>query len=141
MIELLQLNDQTSSLLVNAEVFDNAVDPSQLARFVADAGHILVFARDGKRVLGFASGTVLLHPDKEPAFFVNEVDVLPERQREGIGKALCKQLIELAREKGCTSVWLATEADNTPARALYRSLKGRETDEVVVYEWPVKESD
>jgi ribosomal protein S18 acetylase RimI-like enzyme len=130
-----RLDDDNAHLLQGADVFDNAVDADQLANFLEDAGHELVFARQGETVIGFASGVVLLHPDKQPAFFINEVDVVPDFQRQGIGKALCERLMELARTRGCKGIWLATEGANHPAQALYKSLEGRETKDIVVYDW------
>jgi len=121
--------------LRGAEVFDHAVDPNQLAKFLADEGHVLVFATIGDAVVGFASGTVLLHPDKQPIFFVNEVGVREASRRQGIATALCEMLIDVARARGCKGVWLATEADNHAARALYRRLDARETRDLVAYDW------
>ena len=111
--------------LETAEVFDNSVDPEQLARFQADPGHHLVFAILEDTVVGFVSGVVMLHPDKQPIFFINEVDVAPAFRRRGIATALCERLIAHARAEGCKGIWLGTEADNAAARALYRRLGGR----------------
>ena len=130
-----RLGQDNVRLLDQAEIFDNPVDPEQLARFLGDDGHELVFARSGRTIIGFASGTVLLHPDKAPAFFVNEVDVAPAYRRQGVATALCKMLIGVARDLGCQGIWLATEADNVAARSLYRGLDARETGAVVVYDW------
>lgn len=130
-----RLNRDNAKLLASTEVFDNPVDPEQLARFLSDGGHELVFASSGRTIVGFASGTVLLHPDKAPAFFVNEVDVAPKCRRQGIATALCRKLIGIARDLGCQGIWLATEEDNVAARALYRRLDARETGAIVVYAW------
>ena len=130
-----RLDAANAHCLVAATVFDNPVDPDELARFQADEGHELVFALQGGEVVGFASGVVLLHPDKPPAFFVSEVDVAPRMQRRGVGTALCQRLIGLARDRGCQGVWLATEEGNAAARALYRALEGRETPGITVYDW------
>lgn len=130
-----RLDASNADLLAMTEVFDNPVDPVQLAAFVADPGHQMVFAVDRGRVVGMASGTVLLHPDKQPAFLINEVGVEDDLRRRGIGAALCRHLIDLARGLGCQGVWLATETDNDAARGLYRKLDARETGAVVVYDW------
>lgn len=130
-----RLNCENAILLESTEVFDNPVDPEQLAKFLSDGGHELVFAASGRTIVGFASGTMLLHPDKVPAFFVNEVDVAPEWRRQGIATALCRKLIGIARDLGCQGIWLATEEDNVAARALYRRLDARETGAIVVYDW------
>lgn len=130
-----RLSAENSALILGADVFDHVARADYLEMFLADQGHELVFAMMGGTVIGFASGTVVLHPDKAPGLFINEVGVEPEYQRQGIASALCKMLVELAREKGCQGAWVATEADNDPARGLYRSLVGRETEAVVVYDW------
>ena len=129
------LDQDTAHMLVGADVFDNPVDPEQCAGFIADAGHMMVFATLADRVVGMASGTVLRHPDKQPALFVNEVGVDEELRNQGIGAALTQRLLDLARAQGCKGIWLATEGDNAPARALYRKLGARETQEIVVYDW------
>lgn len=129
------LTEDTADMLRGADVFDYAVDAAQLSAFIADPGHHLIFATKGDQVVGFASGTVLLHPDKAPAFFVSEVGVNDAFQRQGIATALTAQLLDMARAEGCLGIWLATELDNTAARALYRKLKARETKDIVVYDW------
>lgn len=129
------LDQDTAHMLVGADVFDNPVDPDQCAGFIADAGHMMVFATLADRVVGMASGTVLRHPDKQPALFVNEVGVDEELRNQGIGAALTQRLLDMARAQGCQGIWLATEGDNASARALYRKLGARETEEIVVYDW------
>lgn len=130
-----RLDPSNASLLQTADVFDNSVSPDQLANFLNDDGHELIFALIEGTVIGFASGTILLHPDKAPAFFLNEVDVTPAHQCQGVGTQLCDRLITLARDRGCQGVWLATEENNVAARALYCTLKARETKAIVVYDW------
>jgi ribosomal protein S18 acetylase RimI-like enzyme len=129
------LAPQNASQLLGSDVFDNGVDPEQLAAFLADSSHEMVFAAIGARVVGMASGTVLLHPDKQPLFFINEVGVNEDFQRRGIATSLCELLMKVARDRGCRGIWLATEADNIEARGLYRRLNARETASIVVYDW------
>lgn len=107
-------------------LFDNPICPVQAAAFLADPRHALVLAFDGNLAVGMASGTVLLHPDKPPAMFVNEVGVRDSHLRRGIGGAVTEELFTIARARGCEGIWLGTEADNTPALALYRKLGGDE---------------
>ncbi len=129
------LRADNAQLLQDAEVFDNPVDADQLAAFVDSCGHRMVFATSGSTVVGMASGTVLLHPDKQPAFFINEVGVVADMRCRGIGKKLVHMLMEDARGSGCQGIWLATENDNTAAHALYRELAGRLTESVVIFDW------
>jgi aminoglycoside 6'-N-acetyltransferase I len=107
-------------------LFDNPVDPVQARAFLANPMNEIVLALDGAEVVGFASGTVLQHPDKPPAMFINEVGVRDDWLRRGIGKAVTQALIDRARARGCQGIWLGTEPDNVAALALYRSLGGEE---------------
>ena len=129
------LGPNDGPLIEDSDVFDNSVDPVQLAAFLVDPGHEMVVALAGSKVIGMASGTVLLHPDKPPAFFVAEVGVDEDMRKLGIGSALVERLLNVARARGCQGIWLATEADNIAARALYRTVGARETGGIVVYDW------
>lgn len=127
-------DDLRQVLSVEEGLFDNPVRKEQAAAFLNTDGHVMFLAFDGAQAVGMASGTVLLHPDKAPAMFVNEIGVRETHQRRGIGKALLQAIIQNARDRGCEGVWLGTELDNVPARALYRSLGGKEVAGVY-YGW------
>ena len=116
-------------------VFDNAVDPAQAFGFLATRVNEIVVALQGGTVVGFASGTVLMHPDKPFGFFINEVGVGDDFRRQGIAARCVRRIVELARDRGCEEIWLATEADNVPARGLYRKLGAEETEGIVMYEF------
>jgi ribosomal protein S18 acetylase RimI-like enzyme len=107
-------------------LFDLPVDAEQSAAFLNSPSHAIVAAIAGGEIVGFASGNVLLHPDKPPAFFVNEVGVRELWQRRGIGRELMLRLMEIARARSCKGIWLGTEPENNAALGLYRSLDGEE---------------
>ena len=136
-ITLRRLGPEDLDVLLNIEegLFDNPVRPGQAKAFLNDPMHEMVLAFAGNKVVGMASGQILLHPDKPPALFVNELGVRDAYLRQGIAKRLCAKLFEIARKRGTQGIWLATEEDNAPARAVYRSLNARETQGIVVYDW------
>ncbi|MFN3857785.1 MAG: GNAT family N-acetyltransferase [Caulobacter sp.] len=134
-LEILRLGPGDDAVLAGADVFDYPVRPDQARAFLADPGHEIVVARQDGRIIGMATGVVLLHPDKQPAFFINEVGVDEDQRRSGVGRQLVEHLLEIARERGCRGIWLATEEDNVAARALYRRTMARETGGIVVYDW------
>lgn len=117
-------------------VFDNPVEPSWAYGFLVTRVNEIVVALLGGEVIGFASGTVLMHPDKPNGFFINEVSTAAPFRRQGIATRLMHRLIDLARDRGCVEIWLATEGDNAPARGLYRKLAGDETEDIVMYAFP-----
>ena len=119
---------------VRPGTFDHPIDPSRAWAFLATRVNELVVALDRGEVIGFASGTVLMHPDKPTQFFVNEIGVHEEYRRKGIGTRLFERIADLAFDRGCEGIWLATETDNAAARGLYRSLGARETEGIVTYD-------
>lgn len=123
-------DDLSLLMAIPTGLFDNPMDPVQAAAFLADPLHELVLAFDGDLAVGMASGTVLLHPDKPPTMFVNEVGVRDSHLCQGIGTAVTKELFAIARARGCKGIWLGTEPDNAPALALYRKLGGDEVQGV-----------
>lgn len=120
---------------VRPDTFDNAIIPQQARAFLNSDLHNIVVALDGDQVIGMASSVTMLHPDKEPMVFINEVGVHDDYQRRGIGHRLTKALLDLVQAYGERDIWLATEHDNVAARALYNKLGARETGGIVVYDW------
>ena len=125
-MEIKALGPEDLGLLLGVEagLFDHAVDPGQAQAFLDSPLHEIVLALEGGRAVAFASGTVLLHPDKPPALFVNELGTREGHRRRGHGRAVLRALIDRAR--GCVGVWLGTEPDNAAMVALCRGLRAEE---------------
>lgn len=120
---------------VHPDVFDEPVEPSRVWAFLQTGVNAMVVGLRAGEVVGFASGTVLMHPDKAPQLYINEVSVAEPFRQRGVARKMVRRLLDAARERGCEGFWLATEADNAAARALYRALGARETSGIVVYDW------
>ncbi|MGZ9812008.1 GNAT family N-acetyltransferase [Pseudoroseicyclus sp. H15] len=135
-IEVVVLGKGDLRLLMSApeDLFDEEVRPDEAKAFLKDPANLMVMALERGVPVGFASGTMLRHPDKAPSFFVNEVGVMESHQRRGIGRTLMERVKEVARERGAEGIWVGTEMDNDPARGLYRALGG---DEMIaaLYGW------
>lgn len=128
-------------LLDNVEegVFDHKVQPALVEAFLANSSNIMVVAQLQGRIVGMATAICYVHPDKPIAMFINEVGVSHRVRRQGIGKRLVSALLEIARVRGCSSAWVATEVGNEPARALYESLGAMPDQEhAVVYLYPLR---
>ncbi len=133
-VTILQPADLPALLAVEDGLFDHPVDPAQAQAFLQDPLHRIAVARSAGRILAFASGCAMLHPDKPPAFFVNEVGTREECRRQGLASAVLRALIAEARAMGCQGIWLGTEPDNSAARGLYRRLNADEVP-FVGYGW------
>lgn len=109
-----------------------------LRAYLAREGTVFVVCHDvedGRRsFVGMASGRVEQKPyAHERWLYVDEVDVAADQRRRGVGRVLMEFLFEHAETCDCREVWLATEAGNDAANALYRSLRPSEVEAVVGY--------
>ncbi|AKO95808.1 Acetyltransferase [Marinovum algicola DG 898] len=127
-MEVRVLGAQDIALLQNVTpgLFDHPVRPDQARAFLGSPLHVIAAAIAGGDLVSFASGTVLLHPDKPPGVFVNEVGTRESHRRRGLARAVTEALFAHVRAMGCNGIWLGTEPDNAPALALYRALGGAE---------------
>ena len=130
-------------LLANVDdVFDNPVRPELAARYLETPGNLLAVAIHSGTVIGMASAISYVHPDKPLQLFVNEVGVAGKFQGQGIASRLLRLLLDEGRRLGCTEAWVATEENNTAARALYQSLHGVEdADRAIVYTWRLNKDE
>ncbi len=88
---------------------------TMLQRLVPPAGYGRIDGDDRIDALG------LIVVDRELAGLF-EVLTVEERRRQGLSRALVRNLFAWSREKGARAGWLAVVADNLPAVRLYRSL-------------------
>jgi len=137
-VALVDLTAETAGLLDRCapEVFEADILPDSLAAFLDDPRHLMVLAVAEGVVIGKASGTELFHPDKPPQLFINEVDVTPDWQRRGVGRALVAEIVRRARARGCSYAWLGTAVDNAGGNACFGRVPGVErAEDFVLYEW------
>ncbi len=126
-IEVRVLSGGEADLLSNVVpgVFDDAIDTSRAAEFLADPHHHLVVAISDAGIVGFASGIHYLHPDKpDPEFWINEIAVAPAERGRGVGRRLVAAILEVARNAGCGEAWVLTDTDNASAIHLYSRIAG-----------------
>jgi ribosomal protein S18 acetylase RimI-like enzyme len=138
--QIRRIGPEDSEAILAGDVFDGPALRDSVVRFLGLPGHpdprnLLLVAELGGRIVGFASGVLIDHPDKPRSLFICELGVNEDAQRRGIGGSLLAAIRAEGRARGCTSTWVATEGDNLPARALYRAAGGSETPDIVMFEW------
>jgi ribosomal protein S18 acetylase RimI-like enzyme len=123
-------------------LFDKPADPAATADFLARPDHYLFVAYEGEAPAGFASGVLLVHPDKGREMFLYELAVAEPFRRRGHGRALVERLAAAAREANCYGMWVLTDDDNAAALATYETAGGRRTSSsrMLEWEWPRKRS-
>ena len=123
-ITLLGPGDEATLQNLPADLFDRPVRDELLREFLADPRHHLAVALDEDRVVGFASAVHYVHPDKDAELWINEVGVVPDHRRRGLGAKLVRALLDLAADLDCREAWVLTERGNEAALRLYESLEG-----------------
>ena len=64
-----------------------------------------------------------------------EIGVEEPFQRRGVGRALIEEAKRWAVEVGADELWVLTEDDNVPARALYAATGGREELGITMFDY------
>jgi ribosomal protein S18 acetylase RimI-like enzyme len=118
-----------------ARLYDGAVRPEAVDRFLADPTHHLLLAVDGEQTVGFVSGVEMTHPDKGTEMFLYELAVDEAYQRRGVGTALVRALADRAVRAGCYGMWVGTEPDNDAAQATYRAAGASAPDPTATFVW------
>jgi ribosomal protein S18 acetylase RimI-like enzyme len=142
------------ALVARIEAEDRPEDPEaaahaprgmaeSLSRYDALASDSVWFllAYSDDRAAGLAVLTRVPKLDGRVGFlYLDELHVLAEHRRRGIGTALIGSAVDLARELGLTGIRLLTRPDNEAARALYESL-GFHASETLLYQIRVDRDD
>lgn len=136
---------ETLVVEINAASWDEAndmggYDVTSLRRYLQNEDTVFVTCREvaasTATLLGIASGRLEPKPyGPERWLYVDEVDVAADQRRKGAGSAIMSKLFDIARDAGCTEVWLGTEVDNDAANALYSALEPTERETFVGYGW------
>jgi ribosomal protein S18 acetylase RimI-like enzyme len=120
-IKHLQAGDEDILERVAEDVFDEAIDPTYLRRYLAEANHHMIVAIKDNEVVGQIRAVLHRHPDKSDELYIDNLGVTPTQQRQGIATKLLDAMLELGKRLGCEDAWLATEGDNRQAKGFYES--------------------
>ena len=105
-------------------------------RFLAHPDTLLLVARWDGEACGFLSAYRLQRFDRRRAeVLLYEIGVEEPFQRRGVGRALVEEAKRWAVEVGADELWVLTEDDNVPARALYAATGGREEPGFTMFDY------
>jgi ribosomal protein S18 acetylase RimI-like enzyme len=93
--------------------------------FLADPSTVPVVATGPADALaGWAWGLRQRHAAGYTQIQLYEIEVEATWRRHGVGRALLREFLSLARREGQRRLWLFTDEDNHAATGLYESLGG-----------------
>lgn len=114
-------------------VFDHPIARARLAAYLATPGHYFIAALADGEIVGQLAAVLHRHPDRRPVeLYIDEVGVAPSFQRRGVARRMLDEAFALGRALGCEELWVATEPDNLPARAMYER-RGASPEAVTMY--------
>ena len=110
--------------------------------FVAEAGGHGAggAAGEGGGVVGFLEGRLRSHADgcaTTPVGYLEGWYVVPDRRRQGVGRALVAAFERWARDLGCRELASDTWPENAASIDAHRRLGFREVDRVVTFRKPL----
>jgi len=103
--------------------------------FLANPMCLIFACIENNRVIGFAYGYELNRLNNiGNMLYIHEVSVLPEFQRQGVGKHILTGVKSLCKLTGICRFFLVTEKSNRAACALYESVGGESAhDDDITY--------
>ena len=106
-------------------VFDEPIDPSRLAAYLAAPDHHMLVALYAGEVVGQVAAVIHRHPDEPTELYVNDVGVTPALQRQGIARRMLDEMLAPGKALGCEEAWAGNEPDDGPARGRHESRGAR----------------
>lgn len=134
--DLLDLAAQLNA--ADSEVSIKDFSEASLKQFIVDPSRFYLIASMDGELAGAVHGYALLHPTGVTYLYVDEVDTIKQYRRQGVAKAMMEEVFRMAKEMDASEVWLGTEHDNEPAKALYLNLGPTEIENGPIYSWKVK---
>jgi GNAT superfamily N-acetyltransferase len=94
------------------------------SRLATNPDYIFLGKRHDGRIVGSVMGIVCeeLYGQCQPFIVVEDVVVDRDHRRQGVGRALIRELEQRAVERGCSYIILVTEEERVGAHRFYQSM-------------------
>ena len=134
------LEKEDLELMLNFVDDENTIyNMSDLKKFISESNAYGFIAKEENKIVGFATGYLLLHPDGRRVFYFDSIDVMSDYQGKGIGTLLMSHIRDYAKSIGCYEMFLVTNKSNTSACRCYEKAGGiSEANDDIVYVYDFK---
>lgn len=114
--------------LLIADIFETDSQPlsdAYLTRLLARPDFwALAVSVDGRTVGGLTAHTLPLTRTEELEVFLYDIAILPQYQRQGLGRQLVEALRQLAAAEGIPTLWVPADNEDTHALDFYQAIGG-----------------
>lgn len=114
MISLLTKSDLADVAFIESECFGADAWNKSMLCGEFDCGSVFLGAKSGGKTVGYVCARLIFDEAH-----INNVAVLPEFRRKGLGTRLIKSLFDYGAKHGVTKFTLEVNPDNAAARSLY----------------------
>ncbi len=120
--------------------FSAARQQRGLELLLAAPGAKIMVAEKKGGVIGMVTGQLMISTaEGGPSLLVEDLVVLPDQQKQGIGSALLEELAGWAQSLGASRMQLLADRNNSPALLFYRHQGWQETQLICLRKFPNKE--
>ena len=111
------------------------LDAQNIRKFYSDKSTIGFVAKMAtNKIVGFAYGYDIIHPDGRHAYFLYSIGILPDYQNQGYGTGLLKFVKEYISSHGFFEMFVLTDRGNPRACHVYEKLGGKnDYDDEICY--------
>lgn len=120
------LEERDLELLKDVIEDDNMIfDMDNIKKFYTDKNTIGFIAKTDNKIVGFAYGYDIIHPNGKHAYFLYSIGMLPDYQDKGYGTKLLSFVKDYISSNGFFEMFVLTDKGNPRACHVYEKLGGK----------------
>lgn len=113
----IRLLEEKDIELLNEVLSDDGMEfnVNNIKNFINSPSAYGFIAKEDDKIVGFAYCHSLIRPDGKIMFYMHSIGVLPEYQNRGIGSQMMRFIVDFAKNKGKSEIFLITDKGNPRA--------------------------
>ena len=109
-------------------------DMNNIKKFYNNKSTISFIAKTNNKIVGFAYGYDIIHPNGKHAYFLYSIGMLPDYQDKGYGTKLLSFIKDYISNNGYFEMFVLTDKGNPRACHVYEKLGGKnDYDDEICY--------
>ena len=117
MIKILNSDNIVDLVLIENSCFSHPLSKTNISESINNEKYMFLGYKIDGRLIGYISVFIILDEA-----YINNIAVLKEFRKQGIGNKLVNEILEVCKNKSCKFVTLEVRESNFPAISLYEKL-------------------